>query len=143
MRQKSKELELPPLQVYVMSATLEIETFQAFFPQAKYIKIPGRQFPVQTLFTPDFQEDYIDSALSTVLQNHDYEDEGDVLIFLPGSEDIENLAGLLRKYLDEESELAKSLKHGGKGQNGEDNNRSEKSKKTILCSLLKGVVMVR
>ena len=139
MRQKSKELELPPLHVVVMSATLEIETFQAFFPKAKYIKIPGRQFPVQTVFTPDFQEDYIDSALSTALQIHNYEDEGDVLIFLPGSEDIENLAGLLRKYLDEESELAKSLKHGGNDQNGEDNNSSEKSKKTDLVQSIKGI----
>lgn len=75
MRKKAKELELVPLHVIVMSATLEVETFQSFFPQSKYIKIPGRQFPVQTLFTPDHQEDYIDSALSTALQIHKYEEE--------------------------------------------------------------------
>jgi HrpA-like RNA helicase len=109
MRQRALELELPPLHIVVMSATLEIETFQEFFPQAKSIKIPGRQFPVQTLYTPDFQEDYVDSALSTALQIHRYEDDGDILIFLSGQEEIENLASLLRKHLEEESELAKSL----------------------------------
>lgn len=118
MRQRALELELPPLHVVVMSATLEIETFKAFFPQAESIKIPGRQFPVQTLFTPDFQEDYLDSALSTALQIHRYEDEGDILIFLPGQEEIENLASLLRKYLDEESAFSKSISEDGKKEEG-------------------------
>jgi len=141
MRQRSTQLELPPLHVVVMSATLEIETFQAFFPDAKHIKIPGRQFPVQTLFTPDFQEDYIDSALSTTLQIHRYEDDGDILIFLPGSEEIENLASLLRKYLDEESDLSKSLKEEGNILDGDDEkeNTGGKSKKSDVVQSIKGM----
>lgn len=110
MRQRARQLELPPLHVVVMSATLQIETFQSFFPQAKHVKIPGRQYPVQILYTQDIQEDYIDSALSTALQIHKYEEDGDILVFLPGSEEIENVASLLRKHLREESELAISLK---------------------------------
>lgn len=111
MRQRARQLELPPLHVVVMSATLQIETFQAFFPQSKHVKIPGRQYPVQTLYTEDIQEDYIDSALSTALQIHKYEEDGDILVFLPGSEEIENMASLLRKHLREESELAVSLRN--------------------------------
>lgn len=111
MRQRARQLELPPLHVVVMSATLQIETFQAFFPRAKHVKIPGRQYPVQILYTQDIQEDYIDSALSTALQIHKYEEDGDILVFLPGSEEIENVASLLRKHLREESELAISLKN--------------------------------
>ena len=42
MRQRALELELPPLHIVIMSATLEVETFENFFPQAKSIKIKPR-----------------------------------------------------------------------------------------------------
>ena len=109
MRQRAKELELPPLHVVVMSATLDVDTFQSFFPQANMIKIPGRQFEVQTLYTKDVQEDYIEAALLTAIQIHHFEEDGDILIFLPGQEEIESLAMLLKKNLDDESQLSKDL----------------------------------
>lgn len=56
LRSKAQQLGLPPLKVVVMSATLDIKTFQKFFPQAKVIKIPGRQYPVQVVYTKDPQE---------------------------------------------------------------------------------------
>ena len=52
----AEEWKLPPLKVVVMSATLEVETFAKFFPQAANIKIPGRVFPVQIVYTKDPQE---------------------------------------------------------------------------------------
>lgn len=108
--QKSRQLELPPLHVVIMSATLEVETFQSFFPQAKKLKIPGRQFAVTQLYTADIQEDYIDSALSTALQICRYEDEGDILVFLPGQEEIEGLSTLLKKHLSEEQDFFTDIK---------------------------------
>ena len=56
MRQRAQEWQLPPLKVVVMSATLEVETFQKFFPAAASIQIPGRMFPVQIVYTKDPQE---------------------------------------------------------------------------------------
>ena len=56
LRAKALQLGLPPLKVVVMSATLDIETFQTFFPQAKVIQIPGRQYPVQVVYNKDSQE---------------------------------------------------------------------------------------
>ena len=56
MREKAKEYGLPPLKVVVMSATLDIQTFQSFFPHAGLVTIPGRQFPVQTVYTREPQE---------------------------------------------------------------------------------------
>ncbi len=84
MRVNASSLGLPPLKVCVMSATLDVETFQNFFPGSAMIKIPGRQFPVQLAYTDTPQEDYLDSALKTAIQIHKYGDDGDVLIFLPG-----------------------------------------------------------
>lgn len=99
MRQRAQKLKIPPLRVVVMSATLEMETFQSFFPKASKIQIPGRQFPVQILYTKDPQEDYMDSALLTALQIHNETEDGDILIFLPGQEEIEDLATLLRQHI--------------------------------------------
>lgn len=41
MKKKAVELGIPPLRVCVMSATLEVKTFQKFFPGSSMIKIPG------------------------------------------------------------------------------------------------------
>ena len=54
-------------------------------------------------------KDYIDSALATALQIHEEADEGDVLIFLPGQEEIEDLASLLKRHLEKDTELQKAL----------------------------------
>ncbi len=56
MRQRAHEWRLPSLKVVVMSATLEVETFSNFFPQAETIRIPGRMFPVQIVYTQEPQE---------------------------------------------------------------------------------------
>ena len=56
-KRPDKRKSLPPLKVVVMSATLDVETFEKFFDEgADKIKIPGRQFPVQILYTKDPQE---------------------------------------------------------------------------------------
>ena len=120
------QLELPPLKVVVMSATLEEETFQNFFQSVatQMIKVPGRLFPVTTLYTQEAQDDYIDAALSAALQIHRDGEEGDILIFLPGQEEIEDLAALLRKHLDEEANLARTLTSGENGTGDDDDDDS-------------------
>lgn len=46
------------------------------------------------------QEDYLDACLLTCLQIHeDEKGDGDVLVFLPGQDDIEALSQLLRDNL--------------------------------------------
>mmetsp|Transcript_4895 Transcript_4895/g.11184 ORF Transcript_4895/g.11184 Transcript_4895/m.11184 type:complete len:960 (-) Transcript_4895:4088-6967(-) len=104
MQETAATLGLPPLKICVMSATLDVETFQTFFPGSAMIKIPGRQYPVQAVYTDQIHEDYIDAALRTVIQIYKNTPDGDgsdVLVFLTGQEEIEDLASLLKKYLEE------------------------------------------
>jgi hypothetical protein len=56
------------------------------------LSIPGRQHPVEILYTSNPQDSYLDAAVATVLQDHLNKGEatGDVLVFLPGQEDIED-----------------------------------------------------
>ena len=69
-------------------------------------------FPVQTVYTTDYQEDYIDSALATSLQIHyGTDDGGDILVFLPGQEEIESLNQLLKRHLEEDRDGGKVQKH--------------------------------
>lgn len=112
LRVKAKECKLPRLKVVVMSATLQISTFEHFFPNSTTINIPGRQFPVQAIYTAEYQDDYIDSALSAALQIHyGTDDGGDILIFLPGQEEIEELNVLIQRHLEEDQNNGKILKH--------------------------------
>ncbi|KAJ3342494.1 hypothetical protein HDU93_002253 [Gonapodya sp. JEL0774] len=110
---------LGPLKCVVMSATLDAEFFASYFcsvgsfrtlaiqPSSTTPKIPapilyieGRTFPITTFYTTSPQDDYIDSACVTIFQIHRNESPppGDILVFLPGQDDIETLEQLVRKY---------------------------------------------
>ena len=101
------------LRVVVMSATLQTKLFSKYFDDAPVLRIPGRTYPVDVYYTKKPVDDYIDAALTTVLQIHLSGSRksdnnlryGDVLVFLTGQEDIESLCQLLR-------DRAKSFPHG-------------------------------
>ncbi|CAJ0650321.1 6589_t:CDS:10 [Entrophospora sp. SA101] len=59
--------------------------------------LKGRQFPVTINYLPKPQPDYLDVALITVMKVHTEEPQGDVLVFLPGQEDIEILEKLINE----------------------------------------------
>ncbi|CAN3374492.1 hypothetical protein DIURU_004722 [Diutina rugosa] len=84
----------PDLKIIVMSATLDAEKFQSYFglndKPTPLLAVPGRTHPVEIYYTPEFQRDYLDSAIRTVLQIHATEDEGDILVFLTGEDEIED-----------------------------------------------------
>ncbi|EGV63044.1 hypothetical protein CANTEDRAFT_114351, partial [Yamadazyma tenuis ATCC 10573] len=63
--QKRKDLK-----IIIMSATLESKKFQSYFNDAPLLTVPGRTHPVEIYYTPEYQKDYLDSAIRTVLQIH-------------------------------------------------------------------------
>lgn len=77
------------LKLIVMSATLDARKFQRYFNNAPLMNIPGRLFPVEIFYTQEPERDYIDAAIRTVLQIHQYEEPGDILLFLTGEDEIE------------------------------------------------------
>ncbi|PIL22325.1 hypothetical protein GSI_15013 [Ganoderma sinense ZZ0214-1] len=90
-----------PLKVVIMSATLEAEKFSKFFGGVKVAYIKGRQHPVIIYQTTSSQPDYVDAALRTFFQIHTDQPPGDVLIFLPGQEDIESLEKSIKMYANQ------------------------------------------
>jgi len=87
----------PDLKVVVMSATMDAEKMQGYFDGAPLLNIPGRTHPVEIFYTSEPERDYLEGAIRTVVQIHNSEPEGDVLIFLTGEEEIENACKALRK----------------------------------------------
>ncbi|KAF5340678.1 hypothetical protein D9611_007470 [Ephemerocybe angulata] len=87
-----------PLKIVVMSATLDAEKFSKFFSGAKILYVKGRQHPVKIYHSAEHQMDYVDSAMRTFFQIHTDQPPGDVLIFLPGQEDIESLQASIELF---------------------------------------------
>ncbi|KAG5760673.1 hypothetical protein H9Q72_011216 [Fusarium xylarioides] len=85
------------LKVIVMSATLEADKFVQYFADAKPFTISGRSFPVEVGYLEYTAKDYLSIALHTAKRIHEKEGKGDILIFLPTTQDCEEGCAKLRK----------------------------------------------
>ncbi|KAJ9627648.1 DEAH-box ATP-dependent RNA helicase prp22 [Taxawa tesnikishii (nom. ined.)] len=72
----------PDLKLIVTSATLDADKFSEYFNQCPILTIPGRTFPVEIMYSREPESDYLDAALTTVMQIHLTEPPGDILLFL-------------------------------------------------------------
>ncbi|XP_058256656.1 pre-mRNA-splicing factor ATP-dependent RNA helicase PRP16 isoform X1 [Hemibagrus wyckioides] len=89
------------LKLIVTSATMDSDKFAAFFGNVPIFHIPGRTFPVDILFSKTPQEDYVEAAVKQALQIHLSGMAGDILIFMPGQEDIEVTSDQIVERLEE------------------------------------------
>ncbi|ETV82423.1 hypothetical protein H257_05063 [Aphanomyces astaci] len=91
----------PDLRVIVASATLHVESFVRFFSSVKHdanvkqpvvsIAVQGRQFPVDVLYLQEPAANFEQKAIDTVLAIHEREAPGDILVFLPGQDEIDHV----------------------------------------------------
>ena len=77
------------LKLIVTSATMDSDKFSHFFGNVPVFVIPGRTYPVNLFFSKNSVEDYVEAAVKQVIQIHLSMDAGDILVFMPGQEDIE------------------------------------------------------
>lgn len=89
------------LRLIVTSATMDSGKFASFFGDVPVYIIPGRTFPVEMFFSRNVVEDYVEAAVKQTLQIHLQAEEGDILVFMPGQEDIEVTCELLVEKLDD------------------------------------------
>ncbi|TDZ22207.1 Pre-mRNA-splicing factor ATP-dependent RNA helicase prp16 [Colletotrichum orbiculare MAFF 240422] len=88
------------LKLIVTSATMNAKRFSDFYGGAPEFIIPGRTFPVDVMFHRSPVEDYVDTAVQQVLSIHVSMDQGDILVFMTGQEDIEITCELIQRRLD-------------------------------------------
>ena len=85
----------PDMKLIVTSATLDAEKFSSYFNECPILSIPGRTFPVEIMYSREPESDYLDAALTTVMQIHLTEPPGDILLFLTGKEEIDTSCEIL------------------------------------------------
>lgn len=104
--------QLRPLKLIIMSATMDVDNFSRYFNHAPVYYIQGRTYPIEIFYTQEKQSDYITTALITISQIHQQEDEleeesnsglargnvdkrrpigGDIIVFCTGQEEIESM----------------------------------------------------
>ncbi|KAJ9161353.1 p-loop containing nucleoside triphosphate hydrolase protein [Coniochaeta hoffmannii] len=103
-----------PLKLVIMSATANVEGIQRFFSapddvapasgkaqdlSVEFLRIEGRQFPVDIIHTPKPVPDLQEGLLKTIFKIHLQEPlPGDILAFLIGQEEIEAAQKLIEEY---------------------------------------------
>merc|ERR1719335_1905448 len=81
--------EKPSLKCVIASATLDTVKFCKFFKDAPLISVSGRMYPVEVFYLASPASEYVNQAIETVVNIHCYGEEGDILLFLTGEEEIE------------------------------------------------------
>lgn len=78
------------IRVVCMSATLDVSVYRAYFGgNVKVIRVPGRLYPINVFYCVQAQNDYVEAASETARQLHDdVTCRGDLLVFMPGQEEI-------------------------------------------------------
>eukprot|EP00746_Dinoflagellata_sp_MGD_P157310 gnl/MRDRNA2_/MRDRNA2_86177_c0_seq1.p1 gnl/MRDRNA2_/MRDRNA2_86177_c0~~gnl/MRDRNA2_/MRDRNA2_86177_c0_seq1.p1 ORF type:complete len:1064 (+),score=24.62 gnl/MRDRNA2_/MRDRNA2_86177_c0_seq1:50-3241(+) len=84
------------LKLIVTSATLDAEKFSTYFFTCPIFTIKGKMYPVEKFYSKRPEIDYLEASLTTVLQIHLTEPEGDILLFLTGQEEIETACQILQ-----------------------------------------------
>jgi len=79
-----------------MSATLDAERFSEIFDRAPVLYVQGREHPVEIMHAAEPIEDFLEGCVRVFVQIHLHEAPGDILVFLPGQDDIESLAKSIR-----------------------------------------------
>ncbi len=114
------------LKVVISSATLDTGRFSRFFGGAPAVVVPGRLFPVETVYAPPPEDEERDLPRDVGAALAALPPRGDVLVFLPGGRDIRETADRLARSpfaADDEiiplmaslpaGELARAFRPGG------------------------------
>lgn len=83
------------LGIIVMSATLDVEELKTLLPDASVLKSEGRQFEVEEVYLGQPAAHQMHDAVARAVKNSVDNDDGDILVFLPGTGAINRVANLL------------------------------------------------
>ena len=84
------------LRLIITSATIDAEMLKQFFlnkdeDNVCVMSIEGRHYPIEIFYTKNPVADYIKSTIDVILQIHLKEEVGDILVFLTGQDEVEQV----------------------------------------------------
>jgi len=86
----------PDLRLLIMSATLNMPELVDLL-QASFVQSRGRQYPIEYIYTDTSDEQMMAETTAQVVVRALQEQEGDILVFLPGQREINQCAEIIRK----------------------------------------------
>ncbi len=102
VNEERRKRKMQELKVLVTSATIPAEKFSEFFGGAPVLEIPGKMYPVQVYYEKERPRDYIQSIAKKVKKVVNSDQEGDILIFVPGEAEIrQTIASIKNQNLDD------------------------------------------
>ncbi len=96
----------PDLRILVMSATLEVAALARLLEDAPIITAPGLSYSVDTRYLDRSSTEFIDRQATAAIRRALRDDEGDILVFLPGAGEIRRVE---RALADLGNELGKTV----------------------------------
>ncbi|KAK7099237.1 hypothetical protein V1264_003414 [Littorina saxatilis] len=101
------------LRVIITSATIEPTVFQTFFGGCPVLRATGRTFPVDVVWRgEDEQDDYLEKAMSTVIDIHTREPPGDILVFVTSPAETEKCCQALKQRMNVKGDFICLQLHG-------------------------------
>ncbi|MFD1553176.1 ATP-dependent helicase HrpB [Putridiphycobacter roseus] len=96
----SQEILRPELRILVMSATLNMPELIDLL-KAPFVQSEGRQYPIDVKYVDQNDEQMMAETTAQVVKTALKQEEGDILVFLPGQREIKNCASILRRSFDD------------------------------------------
>jgi ATP-dependent helicase HrpB len=87
----------PDLRILIMSATLDADVLKKSLGEVPVITSEGRQFPVNVHYLNLKEEEPLHLRIISAIRKAIREEEGDVLVFLPGAGEIQRTAAALEE----------------------------------------------
>ncbi|WP_368158616.1 ATP-dependent helicase HrpB [Aeromonas sp. R10-2] len=94
------------LKLLIMSATLDGMALETLLPDAPVVRSEGRGFPIDYHYRPANRQQWLEPQVGAVVLEALAEQDGSLLVFLPGQGEIERLAQWLADKLPDDVTLA-------------------------------------
>src|SRR5690606_28585773 len=91
------EQRRPDLRILIMSATLETSVISERLNRAPVVTSRGREFPVQLIYLDDGGDAHVSVRVAVACRQALREQQGDILVFLPGSAEIRRTLEILEE----------------------------------------------
>lgn len=95
---ESQQILRPDLRIVIMSATLNVPQLQQKL-SAPVIESKGKQHPVELIYSNDADEFLLPELAAQMVSRAIHEQQGDVLVFLPGESEIKKCESILQSQI--------------------------------------------
>ncbi|QHL85972.1 ATP-dependent helicase HrpB [Nibribacter ruber] len=100
LAREAQSTQRPDLRILVMSATLNMPQLTRLL-NAPAVESQGRQYPIDVQYAGETDAQLLHEMTDRAIRKALQEQQGDVLVFLPGEQDIRKVEALLRRGLRE------------------------------------------